>query len=244
MKGNNYRVVVYLCGLSALKISFLFTLKIFLLPFPYHNLLFCPIIKFKLMERKKLFALLDALADNIDFTPNDLEIYIDCRLAKTPLPLFYFDPEKHRGIVARQIMPENRDYLVGVLINTTTVLHLKAFTKNDAKPLLNDPIITPNRKQVGDWVKKNFNQFLNPRPPRENECYLLENQAVRDTFEILQYNKIKVPNLCWERIGPLYTYQVSYKTGCDSTSFYLENYGDLFILSDLDEGSWKIKYFC
>ena len=189
------------------------------------------------MKKEELFAMFDALSAAIGFTPYDLEIYIGRKLGKTPLPLLYFYPEESRYNVINYILPEKKDHLVGILINENkTVLHLRAFTKDDAQ-LFYDPCYptnTPSRQQVEAWVKKNFNQFLNPRPPREEECYLLENHVVRDTFEILDNRGIKVPKFCWECIGPLYTWQVSYNSGTDFVYDYLKNRGDLFILSDFE----------
>ena len=185
------------------------------------------------MTKEEKFAIWDVTHPEV----KEVRAYLDRLCGKTPLPLVYLSEETHQRVIT-DVLPEEKDHLIGILLNENTVLYLKAFTKDDFKSLYDRVSVNNATEQdISAWVERQFTTLPNARAATEQDIELLykKGERVLTTMEILDYHGIKLPR--WKYLGWLNkgSYEIEDSEGSARIYYFLEDDGDLLIFSDYSD---------
>lgn len=183
------------------------------------------------MNRNEKFAVWDATHPQIA----EVKAYLDRLCGKTPLNLVYKDGNDL--IVNNQIKPKQLKQLVGILLDDETVLHLRAFTYDDAKPLLDGDSGNISTRMVVAWVSSQMATFSNARPAQEADIKLLDRHKdkLKTTLEVLDYHGVKLPKFgkngqVWLSTNPDSVF-CKHWNGEGRLEYYLQWFCDILIFS-------------
>ena len=182
------------------------------------------------MNRNEKFAVWDATHPQII----EVKEYLDRLCGKTPLNLVYKDGNDL--IVTNQIKQKKLQQLVGILLNDETVLHLRAFTYDDAKPLFGTEGDIDTRT-ICTWVSSQMATFSNARPAQEADIKMLDRHKdkLKTTLEVLDYHGVKLPKFgkngqVWLSANPDSVF-CKHRNGESRLEYYLQWFCDILIFS-------------
>jgi len=183
------------------------------------------------MTQKEKFEVWDATHPEV----KEVRAYLDRLCGKTPLPLVYLYQEENSSKVVTDVLPDEKDHLVGILLNEKTVLYLKAFTKNDFYSLYDrDSVYDAIEQDINSWIKKQFTVLPNAHAATKQDIELLYKKEanILTTMEILDYHGIKLPR--WKYLGWLNkgAHDIEDSEGVTRIYYFLESDGDLLVFSD------------
>jgi len=190
------------------------------------------------MTQEEKFAIWDATHPEV----REVRAYLDRMCGKTPLPLVYLYPKEQCSKVVTDFLPEEKDHLVGILINENTMLYLRAVTFKDMKCVIGDRLLSDIRENdVNNFVKKQFTNMPHIRVATKKDVALVDkvHSKLFTTLEILDYHGIKLPKPCWEHLGRTVKNSnfINYWDGEALLYYYLKDYGDLLVFSDYTDDS-------
>lgn len=185
------------------------------------------------MTQQEKFEIWDATHPEV----KEVRAYLDRICGKTPLPLLYLYPKEVDRKITQDVLVEEKDRLVGILLNENTVVYLRALTKDDISSLYEgDAVWSVTDKEIKAWVKNHFTDLPNVRAATEKDIKLLslKRSAFSVTLDILQYHGLNVPRPSFTHLGWIKdnSYVIKHWEGETRIFYYLESSGDLLVFSD------------
>ena len=164
----------------------------------------------------------------------EMRAYLDRLCGKMPLPLFYATEDGEK--LTTDFLPDEKDRLIGILLDENTLLHIKPLAFEDARCLIGDRLFSDIRENdVNYWLKKQFADIPDIHVATEKDIALVNKvcSKLSATLEALDYHGVKIPKPCWGHLGWVEKNSsfVKYWDGQSVLYYYLKDDGDLLVFS-------------